>query len=76
MDSKEKARYIKTVIFNSVNEISNVENSVNSTVDKIRKCGGKIVSIVPHNWGISPMNMIYDIIYEYDHALTSKDLSA
>lgn len=64
-----KARYIKPVIFNSVNDIDNIEGVVNSEIDKLRAAGGSIVSIVPHNYGISPMHLIYDIIYESDHEL-------
>lgn len=67
-----KARYIKAVIFNSVNDVDKVEKEVNTTIDKLRAAGGSIVSIVPHNYGISPMHMIYNIIYESDHELTVK----
>lgn len=64
-----KARYIKPVIFNSVNDIDNIEDVVNAEINKLRASGGSIVSIVPHNYGISPMHLIYDIIYESDHEL-------
>lgn len=64
MDAREKARYIKTIIFSSVNDIKNIEKTVNETVDKLKENGGKVVSIIPHSWGISPMNLLYDIVYE------------
>lgn len=67
---KAKSRYIKPVIFNSVNDISKIENRVNKTVDEIKAAGGKIVSIVPYTYGISPMNLIYNIIYECEQALS------
>lgn len=64
MDVREKARYIKTIIFSSVNDIKSIEKTVNETVDKLKENGGKVVSIIPHSWGISPMNLLYDIVYE------------
>lgn len=67
-----KARYVKLVICNSINDVDKVEKKVNATIDKLREAGGSIVSIVPHNYGISPMHMIYNIIYENDHELTIK----
>lgn len=67
-----KARYIKSIVFTSVNDIENIEEIVNGIINRIREAGGSIVSIVPHNYGISPMNMIYDVIYESERELTLK----
>ena len=47
MDVREKARYIKTIIFSSVNDIKSIEKTVNETVDKLKENGGKVVSIIP-----------------------------
>lgn len=59
-----KARYIKTVIFDSLNDVDKIESRVNGAIGNITKKGGKIVSLLPIEWGISPMNLIYNIIYE------------
>lgn len=64
-----KSRYIKPVIFNSVNDVDKIEERVNVTVDEIKTAGGKIISINSQLFGISPMNLIYNIIYEREQAL-------
>lgn len=74
MANPNKSRYIKLVIINSVNDLDSAENTVNAMVEKLRKAGGAIVSIVPHNFGVNPINLIYNIIYESDHAFTEKEL--
>lgn len=66
MDKNNKARYVKIVNFNSVNDIPNVEDSINQTVEHLRENGGKVVSVQINNFGISPMNLMYNIIYEAD----------
>ena len=71
----EKTRYLKTVTFNSVNDVEKIEKTVNITADKLIQAGAKIVSIIPTQFGLSPMNLIYNIIYEHDHALTGMELS-
>ena len=48
MDVREKARYIKTIIFSSVNDIKSIEKTVNETVDKLKENGGKVVYLL-HN---------------------------
>lgn len=64
-----KSRYIKPVVFNSVNDVDKIEERVNGTVDIIKTAGGKIISINSQLFGISPMNLIYNIIYEREQAL-------
>lgn len=71
----EKARYVKPVIFNSVNDVDKIEPRVNETVDIIKAAGGKIVSINSQLFGISPMNLIYNIIYEREQALPPTELT-
>lgn len=66
MERNIKTRYIKTVIFNSINDISNIESKVNETINYIKEQGGKVISIFSQNWGVSPMNLIYNIVYEHD----------
>lgn len=68
-DKEVKSRYIKPVIFNSVNDVDKIEERVNGTVDDIKTAGGKIISINSQLFGISPMNLIYNIIYEREQAL-------
>jgi hypothetical protein len=71
---KERTRFIKTVIFNSVNDVDKIEGRVNNTVELIRMAGGNIVSIVPNSYGFSPANLIYNIIYESDKVLENLDV--
>ena len=68
-----KSRYIKTIIFTSLNDIKKIERGINDVSHKINSLGGKVISIVPHSWGISPMNLIYDIIYESERAFIDED---
>ena len=64
-----RTRFIKTVIFNSLNDIDKIDTRVNGVIKKIVKKGGKIVSLIPIGWGISPMNLIYNIIYESEEPI-------
>lgn len=59
-----KTRYVKLVIINSLNDIDKIESRVNDTIEDIKRHGGKIVSLLPIGFGLSPMNLIYNIIYE------------
>lgn len=61
---KLDTRFIKQVIFNSVNDITKMEKSVNEEILKLSKAGGKIISIIPHEYGISPVYKIYMIVYQ------------
>lgn len=63
-ENAKKCRYIKTVIFNSTNDLPCIETRVNETIDNIKDNGGNIVSIIPYAFGLSPMNLIYNVIYE------------
>lgn len=64
-----KSRYLKTVIFDTTNDIKKIESRVNRTVDVLKENHAKIVSITTNIYGISPMNLIYNIIYEADHEI-------
>lgn len=59
-----RARYVKLVVINSLNDIDKIESRVNNVVEDIKQQGGKIVSLLPIGFGLSPMNLIYNIIYE------------
>lgn len=69
-----KTRYLKTVIFSSVNEVNTVESRVNAAINQLNKDGGKVVSITSNVYGLSPMSLIYNIIYEneYTEEITEK----
>lgn len=72
----EETRYVKIVTFDSVNDIPKMEQTVNKVIEKIKQAGGKIISIVPHTFGFSPVYKLYDIIYQADHAFTDEELDA
>lgn len=63
-ESVVKARYVKLVVINSINDIDKIESRVNGAVETLKLQGGKIVSILPIGFGLSPMNLLYNIIYE------------
>lgn len=72
----KESRYLCQLIFNSVNAIqieedgkTSVEKTVNAKLEEIAKKGGKVISITSHTYGISPMNLIYDIIYQAENSL-------
>lgn len=67
----KKARYVKPVMF-TVSTADNIERDLNQMIDKLTEAGGKIIAITPHTFGLSPMTLIYNIIYESDHALTKE----
>lgn len=71
--SNSKTRYIKTLTFDSINDVKNIEPTVNSMIDQLKEAGGKIVSIIPHKFGLSPMYLIYDIIYESESQILIED---
>ncbi len=68
---REYHRYLKSVLF-LINEIQPkehggeglAESKVNEEIDKIYEAGGKVIAIVPHSLGFSPVLVLYDIIYE------------
>jgi len=66
-------RFIKTVLLtvNDFQEGENVisENKVNEAIDYLVKNGGKIISILPHNIGLNPILVMYDIIYEAEQVI-------
>lgn len=72
----KESRYLCQLIFNSVNAIqieedgkTSVEKTVNAKLEEIARKGGKVISITSHTYGISPMNLIYDIIYQAENSL-------
>ena len=62
-----RTRYIKTVIFSSVNDVGTIEEAVNKAINKLVSEGNKIVSVTTNVYGLSPMSLIYNIIYEGDY---------
>ena len=76
MENKNyRSRYLKVEVFNSTNDISRIESTVNHTVDSLKDAHAKIVSITTNIYGISPMNLLYNIIYEADHAISDAELA-
>lgn len=67
--SETKARYVKPVIINSLNDVDKIEKRVNGVVEDVRQKGGKIVSLLPISFGLSPMTLIYNIIYESENPI-------
>lgn len=74
MVKDKRTRYIKTVVFNSVNQLDIIEKAVNDVTQRIHNAGGIILSITPHNFGVNPIHLIYTIVYDHDHALTEEEL--
>lgn len=68
-DKLEAARFLKTVTM-TIDEVTEKESSVipeqkvNEVIDNIYDKGGRVISIVPHNIGLNPVLVMYDIIYE------------
>ena len=62
-----KTRYIKTVVFNSINDVGTIDETVNKAVNEVTKNGNKVVSIIANVYGLSPMCLIYSIIYEGEY---------
>lgn len=76
MENKNyRSRYLKVVVFNSTNDIGRIESTVNHMVDSLKDAHAKIVSITTNIYGISPMNLLYNIIYEADHAISDAELA-
>lgn len=73
--AERKGRYIKTVIFNSLNDVKKIETVVNKNIEAIKTGDGTVISIVPHAFGLSPMNLIYNIIYERSMAFEDKEFN-
>lgn len=48
----------------TVSEIGEAEKKVNDEIEKLDKEGKKTVSIVTDTFGVSPMYLIYTVIYE------------
>lgn len=65
-------RFVRIVAFSSsANPLDDaVSQKVNETVDNLVKNGAtNIISIVPHNFGVRPINLLYNIIYEAEKEL-------
>ena len=41
-----KTRYVKSVVFNSINDITSIDERVNKAVDELTVKGNKVVSII------------------------------
>ena len=59
-----KNRFIETIVFNSSSDIKHIELLVNAVAADIEKQGGKVVCYLQQSYGISPMNLVYNIVYE------------
>lgn len=68
-----RVRKIKTISF-TFGEIADIEGRVNAAVDELAKESKRVVSISSNNFGLSPMTLIYTIIYE--ETVPDKDTSA
>lgn len=64
---ENNSRFIKTVIM-TIDEINKdnsiIEQKVNYAIGNIIDGGGKIINYAPHNFGFSPVLVLYDVIYE------------
>lgn len=60
-----RTRYVKVMKF-TVSDLRNMEQAVNNMVAKITEYGGKVVTIINHTFRLSPMYLIYTIVYEAD----------
>ena len=60
-----RTRYVKVMKF-TVSDLRNMEQAVNNMVAKITEYGRKVVTIINHTFGLSPMYLIYTIVYEAD----------
>lgn len=52
------------VIKITVSEIGEAEKKVNDEIEKLAGEGKRVVSIVTDTFGVSPMYLIYTVIYE------------
>ena len=68
---REHCRFLKSVLM-TINEVQPKdcggegisEKRVNDEIDRLCEKGAKIITILPHNIGLSPVIIMYDIIYE------------
>lgn len=74
MCENKNCRWLKTISF-TLDKVDDIEEKVNEEIEKINKSGGKIVTILPpHNAGVSPIKIIYDIVYESEKPITEKEV--
>lgn len=67
-------RFVRVVTFSSssfnTEKSDAVTKNVNETIDKLISDGAtNIIAIVPHNFGVRPINLLYNIIYEAEKEL-------
>ena len=73
---REHCRFLKSVLL-TVNEVQPKsyggegisEKKVNDEIDRLCENGAKIITILPHNIGLSPVIIMYDIIYEAEQCI-------
>lgn len=71
---KNTHRFVRVVVF-STSSFNNEKNDVvtekvNETIDNLIADGAtNIIAIVPHNFGVRPINLLYNIIYEAEKEL-------
>lgn len=56
-------RYIRVTAF-SENIEKTAETEVNKIIDELTDNGANIIAITSHNFGVKPVNLLYNIIYE------------
>ena len=67
------SRFVKVIDFTYTKSAEEIENAVNDEVDKIVKNGGKVVTIFSKTFGLSPMKLIYTIVYESEKRIVITD---
>lgn len=65
---KDTSRFCKTVTM-TIDEINSskgeiIEQLVNAAHTRIFENGGRVINNISHNFGFSPVQVMYDIIYE------------
>ena len=69
---EKSTRFLKAVRV-TVSDVDNIENMVNKTIACICNCGGKVIAITSQTFGLSPMYLLYNIVYENDREITPKE---
>lgn len=73
-EKRNTHRFVRMVAFSSTSSFKNKDDSVservNATIDRLVADGAtNIIAIVPHNFGVRPINLLYNIIYEAEKEL-------
>lgn len=71
-ENKIKSRYTKILWF-TYDQRDRIEPTLNEASARLAACGAKVVTIQNVSFGLSPMCLIYTIVYERDGAVTDKE---